>query len=52
MVLYSLTQSCKRLGIEPYAYLRYVISRIMTHPHSRLWELTPRGWKESVSGYG
>jgi transposase len=46
-VLYSLVVSCKRLGVEPYAYLKDVIDRVSTHPDSRIWELTPRGWKES-----
>jgi hypothetical protein len=44
-VLYSLVVSCKRLGVEPFAYLKDVIDRVSTHPQSRIWELTPRGWK-------
>ena len=46
-VLYSLIQSCKRLKIEPFAYLKDVIPRVSIHPASRVWELTPRGWKEA-----
>lgn len=46
-VLASLITSCKRLGVEPFSYLRDVIDRISTHPQSRIWELTPRGWKDS-----
>lgn len=43
-VLYSLAVSCKRLGIDPYAYLRDVISTVATYPNKRIAELTPRAW--------
>ena len=29
-VLYSLVASCKRLGVEPFAYLRDVLDRVST----------------------
>jgi hypothetical protein len=45
-VLYSLITSCKRLGINPWEYLKDIIDRISTHPMARVSELTPRGWKE------
>ena len=45
-VLFSLIVTCRRLGIDPAQYLRDVITRIATHPNSRIGELTPRGWKE------
>ena len=44
-ILYSLIQTCKVNGVEPFAYLRDVIQRVSTHPMSRIEELTPRGWK-------
>jgi len=47
VVFYSLVVSCKRLGIDPFEYLKDVIDRIPIHPASRIWELTPRGWKEA-----
>lgn len=47
-VLYSLIASCKRLGVEPFAYLRDVLDRVSTHPSSRVWELTPRGWRDTI----
>ena len=46
-ILYSLVESCKRIGVEPFAYLKDVIDRIPTTPMSRIRELTPRGWKEA-----
>jgi transposase len=46
-ILYSLIESCKRIDVEPFAYLRDVIGRVSTHPVSRIRELTPKGWKEA-----
>jgi transposase len=40
-ILYSLVASCKRHKIDPYIYLRDVISRVKTHPMSRIQELLP-----------
>jgi len=47
-VLYSLITSCKRLRVNPWAYLKDVIGRISTHPAARVEELTPRGWKAAL----
>lgn len=48
LVLMSLVQSCKELGISPLAYLRDVMVRVGQVPASRVHELTPRGYKESA----
>lgn len=45
-VLFSLIVTCRRLGIDPAEYLVDVITRIPTHPRTRIGELTPRDWKE------
>jgi len=45
-ILYSLIESCKRTSVEPFAYLSDVIDRVSTHPMSRIYELTPKGWKK------
>jgi hypothetical protein len=44
-VLYSLIASAKRHGLDPFAYLRDVISRISDHPSNKLEELLPDHWK-------
>lgn len=41
MVVLSLVQTWKHLGIDPFAYLRDAIDRVATHPMSRIAELTP-----------
>jgi transposase len=43
-VLSTLIASCKRLRIEPFAYLRDLFTRISTHPYHRLDELLPDKW--------
>ena len=44
-ILFSLTETCKRLGVEPWAYLRDVLDRVSTHPASRIEELLPDRWE-------
>ena len=39
--LMSLVQSCKRLGNEPFAYLRDLLDRVSMHPASRIDDLLP-----------
>lgn len=47
--LFSLMITCKRLGVEPYAYLHDVLQRLLSHPNKDIWQLTPRGWKETFA---
>jgi hypothetical protein len=44
-ILCALVQTCKRLHISPFVYLRDVIERVSTHPARLVLELTPREWK-------
>jgi transposase len=44
-ILYSLVQSAKLNGHDPFAYLRDVISRVATHSVKKVLELTPAYWK-------
>lgn len=43
--LYSLIESCRLQGVEPFEYLRDVLSRLHVHPMGRISEITPRGWR-------
>jgi len=45
--LFSLMITCKRLGVEPYAYLHDILRRLPSHPNKDIWQLTPRGWMET-----
>jgi transposase len=45
-VVYSLIETCKLNGVEPYAYLRDVLQRMVDgHTVNRLDELLPWAWK-------
>jgi transposase len=47
--LFSLMITCKRLGVEPYAYLHDILRRLPGHPNKDIWQLTPGGWKETFA---
>lgn len=49
-VLYSVLQSAKAAGVEPFAYLRDVLERIGTMPVDRVGELLPARWKAAREG--
>ena len=40
-VLYSVIGTCRRLGLDPFAYLRDVLERVCIHPAGRIAELLP-----------
>jgi hypothetical protein len=44
----SLCTSCKELGVDRFASLREVLSRVSTHPNSRIEELLPDRWKPAA----
>ena len=44
-ILFSLIATCQRHRVEPFAYLRDVMTRISAHPYNRLAELLPDRWK-------
>ena len=43
-VLSSLIAASRRLGIDPFTYLRDIFDRISGHPRNRLGELLPDHW--------
>jgi transposase len=46
-LLYSLVQTAKLAGVEPWTYLKDVLDRLPTHPHSRIGELLPKAWAKA-----
>jgi transposase len=49
-VLYTFTQTCQALGVEPWRYLRDVLERLPSHPVGRLAELLPDEWARVQRG--
>jgi hypothetical protein len=43
-VLFSITSSCQRHGLDPFAYLRDVLARLPDQSPERLEELLPDRW--------
>ena len=48
--LFTLVGSCMMQGIDPWAYLADVLSRIQAHPVNRIDELTPLQWRLAREG--
>jgi transposase len=48
-ILYSLVQSCRLVGVDPFLYFRDVLRRLPTHPQRLIAELTPRAWADSYA---
>lgn len=43
-VIYSLVQTCRNLGIDPYEYLEDMMRRLPSHPACHVEELLPDHW--------
>ena len=48
-VIYTILQSCKTYGIDPYAYLKDVLERLPHMTNQQIHLLTPRAWAEEKS---
>ena len=43
-VIYSVVESCRRRGIEPYSYLKDVLTRLPQMTNQEVWKMTPENW--------
>lgn len=48
-VIYSVGESARRHGQDPFAYLRDLLDRLPTHSQTRMAELLPDRWKPPVT---
>ena len=49
-VLFSFTSTCQRLGVEPWAYLQDVLTRLPATPAGELAALVPDHWQTARQG--
>jgi len=43
-VLYTLVENCRRLGLDPYAYLRDLLTRLPHMTNRQIKDVTPKAW--------
>ena len=48
--MFTLVGSCMLQGIDPWAYLADVLTRLGDHPVSKVHELTPLAWRLAREG--
>ncbi len=46
-ILYTLIESCRRRGIDPYAYLKDVLTRLPNMTNHQIHEVTPAAWAKA-----
>jgi transposase len=46
-IIYTIIESCRRRGIDPYAYLRDVLTRLPSMTTSQIKDLTPEAWAKA-----
>lgn len=46
-IIYTVIESCRRRGIDPFAYLRDVFTRLPSTTNHQVQELTPAAWAKS-----
>jgi transposase len=47
-ILYTIVESCRRRGIDPYAYLRDILTRLPSATNWQIKDLTPEAWARST----
>jgi transposase len=40
----SIVESCRRHGVEPYSYLRDVLTRLPSMTNCQIKDITPKAW--------
>jgi len=46
-VIYSIITSCRSRGIDPYAYIKDVLTRLPTMTNRQIPEITPEAWAKA-----
>ena len=46
-IIYTVIESCRRRGIDPYAYLKDVLTRLPRMTNHQVPEVTPAAWSKA-----
>jgi transposase len=46
-ILYTIIESCRARGLDPWAYLRDVLTRLPTMTNRQVKDITPKAWAEA-----
>lgn len=46
-IIYTVIESCRRRGLDPYAYLRDVLTRLPRMTNQQIPEVTPQAWAKA-----
>jgi hypothetical protein len=46
-IIYTVIESCRRRGLDPYGYLRDVLSRLPSMTNHQIPEVTPEAWSQA-----
>jgi len=46
-IIYTVIESCRRRGLDPYAYLKEVLSRLPSMTNRQIPEVTPEAWSRA-----
>jgi transposase len=49
-IAFSLIESCKMNNINPWDYLMDVLPRLDSHPATKIYQITPKHWKDLMAG--
>jgi len=49
-IIYTLVEACRRRDLDPYAYLRDVLTRLPSATTSQVKDLTPDAWARAQRG--
>jgi hypothetical protein len=48
-ILYTIVECCRRRGLDPYAYLRDILTRLPSATNWQIAGLTPEAWARSTA---
>ncbi|HEY3760116.1 MAG TPA: transposase domain-containing protein, partial [Verrucomicrobiae bacterium] len=46
-IIYTLVENCRRRGLDPFAYLRDVLTRLPNMTNWQIPEVTPQAWHKA-----